>query len=42
MSIIYTGRKAPLDGRRKLTAKEASQRAKAMACVRVKTRTVTQ
>ncbi|MGX9782987.1 phospholipase effector Tle1 domain-containing protein [Janthinobacterium lividum] len=34
MSIIYTGRKAPLDGRRRLTAKESSQRAKAMACVR--------
>lgn len=34
MSIIYTGRKAPLDGRRRLTSKESSQRAKAMACVR--------
>ncbi|MDQ4624260.1 phospholipase effector Tle1 domain-containing protein [Janthinobacterium lividum] len=34
MSIVYAGRKAPLDGRRRLTPKESSQRAKAMACVR--------
>lgn len=34
MSSIYTGRPAPLDGKRKLSAREASQRAKAMACVR--------
>lgn len=34
MSIIYTGRKAPIDGRRRLSGKESSQRAKAMACVR--------
>jgi hypothetical protein len=34
MSVIYTGTAAPLDGKRKLSAKEAQQRAKAMACVR--------
>jgi len=34
MSVIYTGSAAPLDGKRKLNAKEAQQRAKAMACVR--------
>lgn len=36
MSIIYTGQPAPLDGKRKLTAREALQRAKAMKCVRSK------
>jgi hypothetical protein len=34
MSVIYTGTAAPLDGKRKLSIKEAQQRAKAMACVR--------
>jgi Uncharacterized alpha/beta hydrolase domain (DUF2235) len=34
MSIIYTGRAVPFDGKRKLSAKEAQQRAKAMACIR--------
>jgi hypothetical protein len=34
MSVIYTGRTAPLDGKRKLSAKEAQQRAKAMSCIR--------
>lgn len=34
MSVIYTGKAAPLDGKRKLSGKEAQQRAKAMACVR--------
>ena len=34
MTIIYTGQEAPLDGMRRLTAREASQRAKAIACVR--------
>ncbi len=36
MTIIYTGRPAPLNGERKLNAKEATQRAKAMKCVRSK------
>lgn len=34
MTIIYMGRPVPLDGKRKLTARETAQRAKAMACVR--------
>lgn len=34
MSVIYTGQPAPLDGKRKLTGREALQRAKAMRCVR--------
>ena len=34
MTVIYTGRPAPLDGMRKLSGREASQRAKAIACVR--------
>lgn len=34
MSVIYTGRAAPLDGKRKLSAREAQQRAKAMSCIR--------
>ncbi len=34
MSIIYTGQPAPLDGMRRLTGREASQRANAIACVR--------
>lgn len=33
MANIYTGRPAPLDGKRKLSGKEAMQRAKAMACI---------
>ena len=33
MTMIYTGKAAPLDGKRKLSAREATQRAKAMACV---------
>lgn len=36
MTVIYTGKPAPLDGQRKLNAKEAAQRAKAMRCVRSK------
>ncbi len=36
MTMIYTGRPAPLDGKRALSVGEASQRAKAMACVRAK------
>src|SRR6187402_1132363 len=36
MTIIYTGRPAPLDGKRKLNAKESARRAKAMSCVRAK------
>lgn len=36
MSVIYTGQAVPLDGKRKLSATEAAQRAKAMACVRSK------
>lgn len=36
MSIIYTGRPVPLNGERKLSAKEAAQRARAMKCVRSK------
>lgn len=39
MAIIYTGKAAPLDGRRKLTGKEAAQRAKAMACIRSPSKT---
>ena len=34
MTMLYTGRPAPLDGKRKLNSREATQRAKAMACVR--------
>ena len=34
MAIIYTGKAAPLDGKRRLTKKEALQRARAMACIR--------
>ena len=34
MTVIYTGRLVPLDGMRKLSGREASQRAKAIACVR--------
>jgi hypothetical protein len=34
MIPIYTGNPAPLDGKRRLTPKEALQRAKAMACAR--------
>jgi uncharacterized protein (DUF2235 family) len=34
MASIYTGKTAPLDGRRKLSGREALQRAKAMACIR--------
>lgn len=36
MTVIYTGRPAPLNGERKLNGKEAAQRAKAMKCVRSK------
>jgi hypothetical protein len=36
MSEIYTGKSAPLDGKRKLSGREALQRAKAMACIRSK------
>ncbi len=36
MTILYTGRPAPLNGERKLNTKEAAQRAKAMKCVRSK------
>lgn len=36
MSEIYTGKKAPLDGKRKLTGKESAQRARALACIRSK------
>lgn len=36
MTILYTGRPAPLNGERKLNAKEAAQRANAMKCVRSK------
>ncbi|WP_075256973.1 T6SS phospholipase effector Tle1-like catalytic domain-containing protein [Herbaspirillum camelliae] len=34
MSMLYTGRPVPIDGKRKFSAQEASQRAKAMACLR--------
>jgi hypothetical protein len=34
MSILYTGKPAPLDGKRKLNPREAALRAKAMACIR--------
>ena len=34
MTVIYAGRPAPLDGMRRLSGREASQRAKAIACVR--------
>lgn len=34
MSQIYTGKKAPLDGQRRLSPREALQRANAMSCVR--------
>jgi Uncharacterized alpha/beta hydrolase domain (DUF2235) len=34
MTMIYTGRPVPLDGMRKLNAREAAQRDKAMTCVR--------
>lgn len=34
MSMLYTGRAVPSDGRRKFSAREASQRAKALACLR--------
>ena len=34
MSMLYTGRPVPSDGRRKFSAREASQRAKALACLR--------
>jgi hypothetical protein len=33
MTMIYTGRPVPLDGMRKLTAREAAQRDKAMTCL---------
>jgi hypothetical protein len=42
MAIIYTGKAAPLDGKRKLTAKESTQRARAMACIRSPNKTVCQ
>lgn len=34
MTVLYTGRAVPFDGKRVLTGKEAQQRAKAMACLR--------
>lgn len=34
MAAIYTGKTAPLDGKRKLSGREALQRANAMACIR--------
>ncbi len=34
MTIVYAGRPVPFDGKRRLTGKEAAQRAKAMACLR--------
>jgi hypothetical protein len=34
MTVLYTGRPAPLDGKRQLTSRESALRAKAMACVR--------
>lgn len=34
MTVIYTGHAMPLDGKRKLNAREAALRAKAMSCVR--------
>lgn len=34
MTVLYTGKPAPLDGKRKLTARESLLRAQAMACVR--------
>jgi hypothetical protein len=36
MTVIYTGRPAPLDGKRRLSGPEAALRAKAMACIRSK------
>jgi len=33
MTVLYTGKPAPLSGKRKLTSREAAQRAKAMACI---------
>lgn len=34
MTVIYTGKPTPLDGKRQLTARESTLRARAMACVR--------
>jgi hypothetical protein len=34
MTVLYTGKAAPLDGKRKLNSRESALRAKAMACVR--------
>jgi Uncharacterized alpha/beta hydrolase domain (DUF2235) len=34
MSVIYTGRPVPLNGKQKLSGREAAQRAKAMDCIR--------
>lgn len=34
MSMLYTGKPAPLDGKRTLSSREAALRAKAMACIR--------
>ncbi len=34
MTVLYTGRAAPLDGKRQLNSRESAMRAKAMACIR--------
>lgn len=34
MTVLYTGKPAPLDGKRQLTGRESALRAKAMACIR--------
>lgn len=34
MTVLYTGKPAPLDGKRQLSSRESAMRAKAMACVR--------
>jgi hypothetical protein len=42
MTIIQSGSAAPLDGKRQLSAKEAAQRANAMACLRSRSSTTCQ